>query len=196
MARCLQTLILARDSIVTPEFSSVEEFLGHNTPDYYEVLGKIRQGAWNPQNSARPWVKFILRAHHMQAQTVVARLSEAGDTWSELETIGEAKRLPDRCVPALYDGSLGFRGVRRTSYMRLAEVEERTATRDLQQIVDAGLFIAHGERRGRTYSASEELRSVRAAARRSRPKPRDPYVEMGGVRGILNDGGIQTSLPI
>lgn len=195
MARCLQTLILARDRIVTPEFSSVEEFLGHNTPDYYEVLGKVGQGSWNPRNSARPWVKFILRAHHMQAQTVVARLSEAGFMWSELEAMGEAKGLPDRCVPALYDGSLGFR-IRRSSYMRLAEVEERTATRDLQQIVDAGLFVAHGERRGRTYSASVELRSVRAAARRSRPKPRDPYAEMGGIRGILNDGGIQTSLPI
>ena len=36
MSRCLQTLILARDKILAPEWSNIEEFLGHsrNTRDY------------------------------------------------------------------------------------------------------------------------------------------------------------------
>ncbi|HEV2791165.1 MAG TPA: Fic family protein, partial [Solirubrobacterales bacterium] len=36
MARCLQTLVLARDRIVAPVFSSIEEFLGRNTQTYYD----------------------------------------------------------------------------------------------------------------------------------------------------------------
>lgn len=195
MARCLQTLVLARDSIVAPEFSSIEEFLGRNTPDYYAVLGMVGQGAWNPRNSARPWVKFILRAHHMQAQTVVSRLSEASFMWSELDALVAALGVPERSVSAMYDAALGLR-IRRSNYIRYTHVEERTATRDLQQLVDAGLFVPQGERRGRTYSGTEKLSAVRVEARRQRPRPRDPYLDMGGMAGILGDRGHQTSLPL
>src|ERR1039458_6306286 len=36
MARALQTLILGRGQIMTPEFSSIEEWLGRNTSTYYQ----------------------------------------------------------------------------------------------------------------------------------------------------------------
>ena len=195
MARCLQTLILARDNIVAPEFSSVEEFLGRNTADYYAVLGIVGRGSWNPQNDATPWVKFVLRAHHMQAQTVVGRLAEASFIWNMLDELAERASLPQRVVPALYDATLGLR-IRRSSYMRLAQVEDRTATRDLQSLVDAEFLQAQGEKRGRTYSASERLRRVRVDARRHRPRVTDPY---GGISNVLRSGsgpGSQVALPL
>jgi Fic family protein len=188
MARCLQTLILARDSIVTPEFSSIEEFLGRNTPDYYAILAAVGQGSWNPHHDARPWVKFNLRAHHMQAQTVVARLAEASMMWSQLDELAATLGVPERSVPALYDAALGLR-IRRSNYIRYSQVEDRTATRDLQLLVDAGLLDPQGERRGRTYSATERLRAVRVEARRQRPRPRDPYAPIGGMRGIVDARG-------
>lgn len=181
MARCLQTLILARDSIVAPEFSSVEEFLGRNTPDYYAILAAVGAGSWNPENDATPWVKFILRAHHIQAQTVLGRLFEVNLVWNELEKLANDKGIPDRSVPAMYDAAIGLR-LRRSAYIRLAEVEDRTATRDLQALVDADLFVPRGERRGRTYSASDSLRELRKQARRYKPDIKDPY---GGMSRIL-----------
>ncbi|MPZ67426.1 MAG: Fic family protein [Pseudonocardiaceae bacterium] len=181
MARCLQTLILARDSIVAPEFSSIEEFLGRNTRDYYEILAAVGAGSWNPENDSMAWVKFVLRAHHIQAQIVLGRLTEASYMWSELEAISNKKNLPARSVPALYDAAIGLR-IRRSAYIRLAEVEERTATRDLQALVDADLLVPRGERRGRTYSASGALRDLRAEARRYRPRIRDAY---GGMNSLL-----------
>lgn len=184
MARCLQTLILARDSIVAPEFSSVEEFLGRNTPDYYAVLALVGRGSWQPRNDATPWLKFILRAHHMQAQTVIGRLSETSRVWAELDGLVSELSLPDRTAAALYDGSLGFR-IRRSSYVHRVGVEERTATRDLQLLVDAGLLVAQGERRGRTYSASDRLRQIRLTARRGQPPLIDPY---GNINNILSPG--------
>ena len=177
MARCLQTLILARDEIVAPEFSSVEEFLGRNTPDYYKVLAELGAGSWNPTQDATAWVKFILRAHHIHAQTVVARLKEASFMWAELDTLADRKGLPERCVAALFDASMGLR-LRRSGYIKLAEVEDRTATRDLQALVDAELLTAHGERRGRTYSATDELRRIRKTARGERLRITDPYMTM------------------
>ena len=192
MARCLQTLILARDSIVTPEFSSVEEFLGRNTPDYYAVLAAVGAGSWNPRNDAMPWVRFILRAHHMQAQTVLGRLVETSHIWTELEGIAVRLGVPDRAVPAMYDASLGFR-LRRSSYLRLAEVEDRTGTRDLQALVDANLLVPHGERRGRTYVASPTLLDVRRRARAGKSPIKEVY---GSVNTLLNQSAQQPRLPL
>lgn len=192
MARCLQTLILARDRIVAPEFSSIEEFLGRNTPDYYAILAAVGAGSWNPENDAKTWVKFILRAHHIQAQTVLGRLTEASYMWSELELILRDKNLPDRMVPALYDAAIGLR-LRRSSYIRLADVEERTATRDLQALVDTDLLAPRGERRGRTYSASDVLRRLRAEVRRYRPAIKDAYGGMGTL--LVSQQPTQPRLP-
>lgn len=49
MARCLQTLVLAREGILEPEFSSIEEYLGRNTQDYYSVLAETSEGSWHPK---------------------------------------------------------------------------------------------------------------------------------------------------
>ncbi|MFD2353167.1 Fic family protein [Nonomuraea ferruginea] len=48
MSRALQTLVLGRDQILTPEFSSIEEWLGtgENTTDYYRALREVQHGAW------------------------------------------------------------------------------------------------------------------------------------------------------
>src|SRR5690606_34881018 len=60
MARCLQTLVLAREGILVPEFCSIEEYLGRNTDAYYRVLAEVGQGSWNPHHDARPWIRFCL----------------------------------------------------------------------------------------------------------------------------------------
>jgi len=44
MARCLQSLVLARGGKLSPEFLSIEEYLGRNTPSYYQVLSAVAQG--------------------------------------------------------------------------------------------------------------------------------------------------------
>ncbi|MCE7005338.1 Fic family protein [Kibdelosporangium philippinense] len=180
MARCLQTLVLARDSVIAPQFSSIEEFLGRNTPDYYEVLARVGQGSWQPGNDATLWLRFSLRAHHMQAQTVVARLREASLLWAELDRLAEESGVPERAVPAMFDASMGRR-LRRSSYVKLADVEERTASRDLQDLVDARLLIATGENRGRTYEATERLRNVRRAIHEELPSISDPYGSMAAL---------------
>lgn len=53
MAWALQTMALAQDQVVEPTFSSIEEWLGHNTRDYYAVLAATGGGSWQPHNDAR-----------------------------------------------------------------------------------------------------------------------------------------------
>ncbi len=174
MARALQTLTISRQTIVEPAFSSIEEWLGHNTDDYYQVLAVTGQGSWRPRTDAHLWAAFNIRAHHMQAQTVAQRVSEASEIWAELDTLASTNHLPDRVTGILYEAVLGYR-VRRSGYMKLTEVEKHTATRDLGRLTELGLLHPQGETRGRHYLAGERLRELREECRRRRQPLVDPY---------------------
>lgn len=175
MARCLQTLILAREGILAPQFCSIEEYLGANTKAYYEVLEQVGQGSWNPDGNARPWVRFTLTAHLRQARTLQRRIKESEQLWIELENISRRFSLPERVIPAMYDAALGLR-VRNATYRAMQEgeeISEQAASRDLRALVDAGVFIPSGERRGRIYTGSQELQALWQAIRAKRTARRD-----------------------
>ncbi|MGI8869303.1 MAG: Fic family protein [Mycobacteriales bacterium] len=174
MARALQTMVLAQDHLVEPTFSSIEEWLGSNTQEYYDVLAAVGQGSWQPSNNASLWLKFSLRAHHMQAQTLRRRFADAERQWEHIDTIVGENSLPERLGAALFDALLGLR-VTRPSYLKHADVDERTATRDLVRVADLGLLAAKGERRGRHYLAGEPLTAIREELRRGRAPLSDPY---------------------
>ncbi|WP_432502733.1 Fic family protein [Kineococcus arenarius] len=177
MARALQTLVLARESIVEPPFASIEEWLGRNTESYYAILALTGAGAWNPERSAHLWVKFNLRAHHMQAQTVKRRAALAARTWDAAQELVSAAGLPERTTNALFDAASGFR-VRRPGYAKLADVENRTATRDLQQLVDAELLVARGKTKGRYYLAGPAVQQLVAEVRGQTGPLDDPYPDL------------------
>ena len=174
MARALQTMVLAQDQVLEPTFSSIEEWLGRNTDDYYAVLAVTGAGRWHPERDTRRWVQFNLRAHHMQAQTMQRRFAEAEQLWTLIDALVAEHGLPDRSVDALFDALLGLR-VTRPSYVKRTEVEERTATRDLALLVKVGLLEPRGQTRARHYVAAEPLRESMRSLRRQRPGLLDPY---------------------
>lgn len=185
MALALQTMVLAQDQVVEPTFSSIEEWLGNNTQDYYDVLAATGHGAWNPGNDATLWVKFNLRAHHMQAQTMRRRFDEAEIQWRKIDELVAEHRLNERIGSALFDALIGLR-VTRPSYVKLTELDERTATRDLVNAANLGLLEARGERRGRHYVAGEPLRQIQAELRAGRKPLEDPYPTLiGEIRRAL-----------
>lgn len=172
MSRCLQTLVLAREKILAQELSSIEEYLGRNTARYYAVLAEVGQGSWRPSGDARPWVRFCLEAHYVQAESVLRRIRESGQMWTEIETLREAQGLPERVTAALFDATIGLQ-VRNSGYRALLrgwgeEISNQVATSDLRAMVNAGLLRAHGRNRGAYYDAAEPLQTVRGSARESR----------------------------
>jgi Fic family protein len=173
MARCLQTLILAREQILSPEWMSIEEFLGANTQPYYEILEDVGRGAWHPENDARPWVRFCLRAHYIQAESVLRRAHEAEGIWVALEGLREERRLPARTIGSLFDAALGLR-IRNASHRKnvemveLEEISQQVATNDLREMVKAGLVEQQGAKRGAYYVAAEPLVEVRDRIRADR----------------------------
>jgi Fic family protein len=159
MARCLQSLVLARGKVLAPVFMSIEEYLGRNTQSYYDILAEVGRGSWQPENDARPWLRFILTAHLRQARTMLVRIKDSERLWVDLEKLVEQNRLPERVIPLLFDAAVGLR-VRNATYRASMEesgdepITEQTASRDLQRLVEAGLLEPNGERRGRYYTAT------------------------------------------
>ncbi len=173
MARALQTLIIALDGMLHPVFSSIEEWLGRNTQDYYAVLAFTGQGRWNPDRSAQAWVRFCLKAHYQQAATLIRRNDEYSRLYEKIATLLESMGLPERAGVSVFDAALGLR-ITNARYRADAEVPELTASRDLKRLCDAGLLLPFGERRGRVYRAADLLVKLRAETRQ--PKPlEDPY---------------------
>jgi Fic family protein len=177
MSRALQTLVLAREGIMSPEFSSIEEWLGRarNTHRYYDQLAALGS-VWEPWRDTLPWVRFCLRAHHEQAQTVEQRVTITAAVWSRLEDELERRQLPDRMMYALYPIAMGHR-TRRAVYQKDAALSEQQALRDIRDLVRAGWLESGGEAQTRYYVAAagfpSEIREIATQPRRVR----DPYGE-------------------
>lgn len=173
MARCLQTLVLARSGTLAAPFSSIEEYLGRNTRAYYDVLAEVGQGRWHPKREAYPWIRFCLTAHYRQAATLLLRTEEIRSLWNALEIEVRDRKLPDRTILALSDAAQGLR-VRNATYRPIADITENLASRDLKNLVEQGLLVPRGENRGRFYVASEALASLRAQTRATH-RIEDPF---------------------
>ena len=177
MARCLQSLVLARDGILSPHFCSVEEYLGRNAEAYYDVLRAVGAGRWHPEGDARPWIRFMLTAHYGQARTLLRRTEDSEMRWGEAQAMVERSGLPDRATSVLFNASLGLR-IRNLTYRGETGVSDQVASRDLRLLVDAGYLEARGERRGRFYVRAGLLEELDARIR-ARYSPRtqdDPFV--------------------
>jgi DNA-binding transcriptional ArsR family regulator len=157
ISRIVQSLVLAREGLLGPEFVSIEEYLGRNTDAYYATLQKVQGGSHQPERDAAPWVRFCVQAHIEQANRRLEQIAEAATRWSFLEELVERRNWPDRLVIAL-EQSL-FQGADRASYTAEADVSPPTASNDFRRLLDAGLVVQRGRGRTTRYVASESVRS-------------------------------------
>ncbi|GAB2865463.1 hypothetical protein GCM10027200_77470 [Lentzea nigeriaca] len=67
MSRSLQTLMIAREGELAPEFSSIEAWLGRpgNTWEYFRELQR-RGATYHPDQDVSGWIRFNLTAYHQQ----------------------------------------------------------------------------------------------------------------------------------
>ena len=147
VARIVQSLVLAREGLGSPEFFSIEEYLGAHTQDYYAALRAAQAGGYNPDRDATGWVEFCLEAHIAQARQRLTQIAQAAARWERLEALIEERDWPDRLVIALEQSLIG--GTDRRRYGEEADISAPTASADFRRLVeDAGLVDQQG--RGRS----------------------------------------------
>jgi Fic family protein len=192
MARAMQTMVLSREGILDPHFSSIEEYIGRHSLEYYDVLAKVGQGSWHPEHDALPWIRFCLTSHYRQAADLLRRMTDMGQLWQALDA--EAKRLKfnERVVNALADAALGYK-VRNPTYRKQADVTNQVAKYDLKNLADAGLLVPVGERKGRYYTAGPLVQELRQKTRSPRQEP-DPFTTQD-IADALTESKQQPSLP-
>jgi Fic/DOC family len=156
ISRIIQSLVLARDGLLAPEFNSIEEYLGRETTHYYRVLQQVQGGRYQPSRDPTPWVRFCVSAHIEQATRRLDQMAEAAHRWNALESIVEQRGWPDRFVVALEHALHG--GIERADYAREAAVSAATATSDIRRLLDADLIVRRGRTRSVRYLPSELLR--------------------------------------
>ena len=141
--------------------------------EYYNMLGEVGKGAWNPSNSALPWVRFCLKAHYQQANILIRRHEEYESVFESIEKLIGREGLIERMTVPLFNAALGIR-VTNSRYQYETEESSYVAGRDLKVLTDLEILVPHGERRGRYYTAGKELKEARQKGRRDRTAL-DPY---------------------
>ncbi|HST68633.1 MAG TPA: Fic family protein [Solirubrobacterales bacterium] len=158
ISRIVQSLVLARGGLGSPEFFSIEEYLRDHTQQYYAALRETQGGSYQPERDATGWVAFCLEAHLAQARQRLTQIEQAAARWQRLEGLAERHDWPDRIVIALEQSLLG--GTDRSKYGEEAGVSPATASADLRRLVDAGLVEQQGRTRNLSYLASSNLRAT------------------------------------
>ncbi|HSS05002.1 MAG TPA: Fic family protein [Solirubrobacterales bacterium] len=157
VARIVQSLVLAREGLISPEFSSIEEYLGRNTSAYYAALKQAQGGSYQPGRDTSGWVAFCVDAHLAQARQRLEQIKAAATRWGCLESLVAERGWPERLVIALDQSLTG--GTERGTYGKEAAVSRATASADFRRLLDAGLVDQRGRGKNISYRASGELRS-------------------------------------
>jgi Fic family protein len=157
MSRSLQTLMIGREGVLAPEFSSIEAWLGSpgNTWEYYRELQR-RGPTYQPDQDVASWVRFNLTAYHQQAQAVQGHFERSGRVWGITAAFAESAGLDERLVSALHDVAMTGR-VRRSRYEQAEGLSRQQAQRDLRDLVTKGLLEPVGRTRARYYLAGEHF---------------------------------------
>lgn len=157
MSRSLQTLMIAREGVLAPEFSSIEAWLGLsvNTWEYYRELAS-RGPRYQPDQDVSSWVRFNLDAYHQQAQIVQKRLDKSSQVWRMLVDFTAGNDLDERVVSALHDVAMAER-VRRSRYEQAEGLSVQQAQRDLRDLVTARILQPVGRTRARYYIAGDRF---------------------------------------
>jgi Fic family protein len=176
MSRALSTLVFAREALLPPEFSSIEEWLGRgqNTYSYYQILEEVGGPVWSPRRATHAWITFCLRAHHVQAQQAKRRVDLLSRAWAALSEAAAADGLDERTVFALLPAFWESR-VRRTVYQQDAELSSQQAIRDIREMCRLNWLIPQGQARGRYYVAGPAMHPILESVKQSSKPYSDPY---------------------
>jgi Fic family protein len=148
-ARLCATLAMCRGARPAPFASSLEEWWGNHTGDYYaafECLG----ARFDAAADVTPFVAAHLRAQLAQARAFDLREATERRLWRLCSALAESHGLPDRAGNALWEAFFG-RAVSARYYAEVCDVSPATARNDLAALIAAGAFEASGRTRGRTY---------------------------------------------
>ncbi len=163
VARVVQSLVLAKEGLLRPEFVSIEQYLARHTREYYGILEEVQGSEFDPARDASPWVEFCIEAHFSEATERRRWLNLAYARHDFCEQLAHDEGYPERFVTALDQALLGL-SVTNADYRRETAIASPTAVQDLQRLRRDGWLDQQGGGRSIRYSASKKLQDRWSAA--------------------------------
>ena len=150
IGRALIDMALAQDAEGTQRYCSMSGQLLANRSDYYDALNAAQRGSLE----VTAWILFFVeqfRSACVASQEIVQAASEKTRFWAEhkVELNERQRKVLQRMLEA---GRGGFEGgMSAEKYSRLANVSKATATRDLTDMLKAGLVVSTGQMKSTRY---------------------------------------------
>jgi Fic family protein len=151
VGRAIIDMALAQDVDSSQRFYSISRQLMQERKAYYDSLGAAQRGSLD----VTPWVSFFVNQFRLAcvtSQQVIAEAIEKSRFWAThaQHDINERQRKVVRRLLDAGDG--GFEGgMSAEKYGHLTGTSKATATRDLAQLLRAGLLVTTGQGRATRY---------------------------------------------
>ena len=149
-ARGLATLLLQRSQFGFRKLLSLESHLFDIRDDYFSAIEQALARAFSLDYDASQWLAFFALTVNVHADHLVARLTDwhrmMQDTYKIFADKGWNQRQADAVAFAQQAGR-----ITRGDYIDITGVSPVTASRDLAQLVRAGVLLAEGKTRRRLY---------------------------------------------
>ena len=154
-ARALTTLILQRSMYGFRKLISLESQLFSVRDAYFTAIERALGARLTPGYASTSWLEFFTQALNVEAEKLVGELVELNRVMDEV-----AKIFTDQdWMPRHADGfAFAFQAgqITRSDYMEITGVSQATASRDLSELVGAGILVAEGKTRTRLYRPNPE----------------------------------------
>src|SRR2546428_1679247 len=131
LARVVQSMVLAKEGLLRPEFVSIEPDLGRHTREYYAILEEVQGAAFDPTRDVSSWVEFCIDAHVAEATDREQWVRVAYARHDFCTRVAGEQGYPERFVVALDQALLGL-PVTNADYRRAADIASPTAVQELQ----------------------------------------------------------------
>lgn len=151
IGRAIVDMALAQDARSPHRFYSLSRQLMESRDAYYDALNAAQRGTLD----ATPWIAFFLEQFRLSCLTSLGVI-EAAVAKSRFWATHSGSVLNERqrkVLQRLLDaGPGGFEGgMTAEKYGRLTGASKATATRDLRQLLEAGMLVSTGQGRGTRY---------------------------------------------
>jgi len=149
-ARGLSTLVLQRSPFGFRKLLSLEAHLFSVRQDYIAAIEHTLGTSFNTSYDATSWLEFFVVALARHLQELVDKLANWYHMMGQAQSFWASKGLPERQGDA-YAFAVQAGQISRSDYIEVTGVSPVTASRDLAEMVKAGVMIPEGKTRRRIY---------------------------------------------
>lgn len=149
-ARGLETLLLQRSIFGFRKLLSLESVLLDLKDDYFSSIERSLGSTFTPDYDATPWLEFSTMALEICSDQLVAKTADWQRMMQQARNLWDAKGWPQRHADG-YAFAVQSGRLSRSDYIEITGVSAATASRDLAELVEAGVLVAEGKTRSRIY---------------------------------------------